>query len=195
MSPSCGKGDSGFQDAVLGLLNDALVAGGVFLGGMYTLDDIVDDVEVASTYAAGTMLWTHTILVTYKPESPLDQAVFGAAAAALVDATAAPMSYCTCSPTFSVIGETRAYEMAEIETSSSSSPKKCKGAFSAPKSSKKRTRRGSAATSEAAVSSGSLGVIVAAALVVVAAVAVLAVRQRRAAVAGASHSLAESPVV
>jgi hypothetical protein len=190
------------------LWNGALVAQNVFVDAIHTLSDIVADIEVTSTYDAENTQWVHSILIVYKPESPLDQAVFGQAAADLVNAAAAELPYCSCSPVFNVVDQTRAYEMAEVETSSSSSSsssKRCKGAFSPPKLSKKSTANaGVSGSSKTAVSSSSSATIAVAALVVVAGVAVLAVRQRRSARAGeaglaavtvSKGALAESSIV
>jgi hypothetical protein len=210
-SPTCGKGTVSFEDAFVSLWNGALVAQNVFVDAIHTLSDIVADIEVTSTYDAENTQWVHSILIVYKPESPLDQAVFGQAAADLVNAAAAELPYCSCSPVFNVVDQTRAYEMAEVETSSSSSAssssssKKCKGAFSPPKLSKKSTANaGVSGSSKTAVSSSSSATIAVAALVVVAGVAVLAVRQRRSARAGeaglaavtvSKGALAESSIV
>jgi hypothetical protein len=188
--PKCSKGSDSFEEAIVSLWNGALAAQNVFVDAIHTLSDIVADIEVTSTYDAVNTQWVHSIIIVYKPESPLDQAVFGQAAADLVNAAATELPYCSCSPVFDVVHQTRAYEMAEVETpssSSSSSPKKCKGAL---RTSKGKANRLHQAGSTDAVSAASSSAIVAVAVVAVVAVAVFVVRQRRAA-----HKLGHNAVL
>eukprot|EP00035_Acanthoeca_spectabilis_P021779 m.440162 g.440162 ORF g.440162 m.440162 type:complete len:708 (+) comp18473_c0_seq1:177-2300(+) len=205
-----GKGDNTFEDVFSALWENTLAAAGIFNGVEHELDDIVDDIEISSTFTEPNGPWVHSVEIFYKPESPLVESEFGAAAATLVSAAATQLTTCGCTSTFDVVDTSRAYDIAP----SSLSPKspKCKGAFKTPGGKKSEKSEAEAAsrnlsTREAVLGTGAVAgsgagsasatVAIAATATIVSLIAILAVvRQRRAAHSptipegsGAQHSI------
>lgn len=107
-------------------------ANGIFRSATYDLDDVLDSISMESLWDASNNRWAHEITIEYKPESPLGHTVVCAAAQALVLSRSADLSYCGCSPTAIITDTACAHNMAEpLDTSASSSPSKCTGAYKA----------------------------------------------------------------
>jgi len=201
----CGKGKSiahrSVVDAFLALWHIKIAAAPHLLLGNppdLVLADIldIDDVDITSVYTAATDSWTHTITVTYKPESPVDHIGFASAGRDLVDDVAAAVAYCGCSTTLDVTDHTSGYDIEQQVTGGTGKTKKaksqskkgkCKGAFTQPKSKSSKVRRSGVlglsetphgdepATSETV----KRGVVAAVAAVAVFAIAVAMVAARR----------------
>jgi hypothetical protein len=147
-------------------------------------DDVHDDVTVVGADGPFTGTGTRTVAVelAFKPESPLNPADYAAAASAWQAAGSFPLSVdvCGCTTSFTVTATTSGYDIEPAASSSGKKAKKCKGAFTPPKSGKAKTvrrRRGVGATS--AASTTPVTTVGVAAVVVVAVAVVLVGIKRR----------------
>jgi hypothetical protein len=123
-----------------------------------------------------------TVELAFKPETPLNPADYAAAASAWQAAGTFPLSVdvCGCTTSFTVTDTASGYDIEPAASSSGKKAKKCKGAFTPPKSGKAEKvsqRRKVGATS--AASTTSVATVGVAAVVVVAVVVVLVGIKRR----------------
>eukprot|EP00037_Helgoeca_nana_P029748 m.359429 g.359429 ORF g.359429 m.359429 type:complete len:388 (-) comp28044_c0_seq2:2413-3576(-) len=160
------------------------------VGGIeIAFDDVRDDVTVIGADGPGTGPRTVTVELAFKPETPLNPADYAAAASAWQAAGSFPLSVdvCGCTTSFTVTDTASGYDIepaalssGKTASSSGKKAKKCKGAFTPPKSGKAEKvsqRRKVGATS--AASTTSVAAVGVAAVVVVAVVVVLVGIKRR----------------
>jgi hypothetical protein len=195
-----GKGNSSAAECYADDLGDAVVDAFAVsaatthnlpapVGGIeIAFDDVHDDVTVIGADGPGTGTRIVTVELAFKPESPLNPADYAAAASAWQAAGSFPLSVdvCGCTTSFTVTDTASGYDIepaalssGKTASSSGKKAKKCKGAFTPPKSGKAETvrrRREVGATSVASTTSvATVGV----AAVVVAAVGVVLVGIKR----------------
>jgi hypothetical protein len=109
------------------------------VGGIeIAFDDVRDDVTVIGADGPGTGTRTVTVELAFKPETPLNPADYAAAASAWQAAGTFPLSVdvCGCTTSFTVTDTASGYDIEPAASSSGKKAKKCKGAFTPPKSGK-----------------------------------------------------------
>jgi hypothetical protein len=137
-------------------------------------DDVRDDVTVVGADGPGTGTRTVAVELAFKPESPLNPADYAAAAAAWQQTAGSfPLSVdvCGCATSFTVTGTASGYDIEPAASSSGKKKaKKCRGAFTPPKSGKAKPVRGAtsvASTTSAATVGVATVVVVAVGVVIV----------------------------
>jgi len=102
-------------------------------------DDIVDSITTTSVWTGN--IWSHTFVIEYKPESPIDHVTFSAAALDLAN-TDYEVDYCGCTVALSVMADVQSsYNMNASPGKSGKSGKsvKCKHAYTPPNRARRNT--------------------------------------------------------
>jgi len=101
-------------------------------------DDIVDSITTTSVWTGN--IWSHTFVIEYKPEAPIDHVTFSAAALELAN-TDHEVDYCGCAVNLSVTADVQSsYNMntssgksgKSVKSGKSGKSGKCKNAYTPP---------------------------------------------------------------
>jgi hypothetical protein len=97
-------------------------------------DDIVDSITTTTVWTG--IFWSHTIVIEYKPEAPIDHVTFSAAALANTDHE---VDYCGCTVNLSVTADVQSSYNMNTSPGKSGKSAKCKNAYTPPKAGKMGT--------------------------------------------------------
>jgi hypothetical protein len=96
-----------------------------------SFDDIVDSITTTSVWTGS--IWSHTFVIEYKPESPIDHITLSDAATDFANTVYNSVVYCGCSVTLSVTDEVQSSYNLDVSSKKSG---KCNHAYTAPKAGK-----------------------------------------------------------
>ena len=92
-------------------------------------DDIVDSITTTSVWTGN--IWSHTFVIEYKPEAPIDHVTFSAAALELAN-TDHEVDYCGCAVNLSVTADVQSSYNMNASPGKSGKSGKCKNAYTPP---------------------------------------------------------------
>lgn len=172
MGCSAGELRDELEEAILAVWEQQ---SGLFTGSL-DLDDILDSIRITSTTESGGNN-VHTVVIEYKPESPIDHLQFIAAAQQAVAAGAITSSYCGCSPLIDITAESAQYNPAGPNALRRG---RCRGGFTGRRHEREAAPLVSPARAVAQTAASPVSAVGAAVLVAVVAAAVIVVRISRA---------------